>query len=92
MPKRVAEKPELFFGMALYLNAWFELDTERERPNPISRSMCFQYAYDYDLTEEQRDDLWFYIHKADIEFLVWWKKRQRKPRPTKGVKGGKGSP
>lgn len=88
LPKRVENKPYLFLGMALYLNAWFELDTERERPRSISRSICFQYAYDFDLTEEQRDDLWFYIQRADTVFLEWWKKKQPKPRPSKGAKGG----
>lgn len=84
LPKRVENKPELAFGMALYLNAWFELDIERERPHRISRSMCFQYAYDYDLTVEQRDDLWFYISQVDMEFLGWWiKKQPKKPKGTK---------
>lgn len=85
---RIENKPHLYLGMALYLNAWYELDNERERPNPITRSLCFQYAYDYDFSEEQRDDLWYYIHHADIEFLAWWRKKQ--PRP-KGAKRGTGS-
>lgn len=73
--------------MALYLNVWFELDTERKRPQPISRSLCFQYAYDYDLTEEQRDDLWYYVARADEAFLAWWSKKQRRPKLGKGNKG-----
>lgn len=87
LPKRIENKPSLFFGMALYLNAWFELDTERKRPEPISRSMCFQYAHDYELSEEQRDDLWYFVQRADNTFLTWLNKRQRRPTAKKGQQG-----
>lgn len=94
LPKRIENKPELFLGSALYLNAWFELDSERDRGRyqRINRSMCFAYATDYDLSEEQRDDLWFFIQKMDTEFLEWWQRRQPKtkaPREPKGKKGGR---
>jgi len=71
----------------LFLNAWFDLDTERERPKPITRGMCFAYADDYDLDEEQAEDLWFHIRTMDLEFLVWWKKKQPKPKTPRGKRG-----
>jgi len=89
LPKRILEKPELFFGNALFFNAWFDLDQERERPNRIARSMCFQYALDYELDSEQQEDLWYHIQKMDIEFLEWWKKKQPKPRTPKVPRGKK---
>lgn len=82
-------KPNLFLGSALFLNAWFQLDTERKRPDSITRSMCFSYADDYELDAEQKEDLWFHIQEMDTEFLVWWKKKQPKPKGGKG--GGKKS-
>lgn len=90
LPTRIANKPELFYGNALFLNAWFELDTERDRTRfqRITRSMCFTYAEDYELDEEQRDDLWYFIQHMDREFLEWWIKKQPKPRETKGKAGG----
>ena len=72
----------------MFLNAWFELDTERKRPDRITRSMCFGYADDYDLDEEQKEDLWVHIQGMDTEFLEWWKKKQPKPKGPKGGKGG----
>lgn len=56
--------------------------------------MCFAYAEDYELSEEQRDDLWFFIQKMDTEFLEWWMKRQPKPkgpREPKVKQGGRKS-
>lgn len=75
-------------GSALFLNAWFELDTERERPNRITRSMCFQYARDYEFDSEQEEDLWFHIAQMESEFIPWWKKKQPKPK-TKVPRGKK---
>jgi hypothetical protein len=92
LPKKIAEKPELHVGSALFLNAWFDLDTERNRAKyqRINRSMCFQYADDYGLDEEQKEDLWFHINVMDREFLDWWLKKQPKVRQGKeGASGGK---
>jgi hypothetical protein len=50
--------------------------------------MCFEYARDYEFTEEQEEDLWYHISRMDIEFLEWWKKKQPKPRTPKGGKSG----
>lgn len=90
LPERIKNKPNLYFGLALFLNAWFDLDSERERPKRITRGMCFSYAEDYDLDYEQSEDLWYHIAQMDIEFLAWWKKKQPKPR-TKGRQRGGGS-
>ena len=88
LPKRMQNAPQLRLGLALYLNAWYDLDLERDRSkfDPIKRSSCFDYAFDYDLSEEQTDDLWFYIGRMDREFLKWWKTKQPKPR-TAGRRG-----
>lgn len=42
--------------------------------------MCFAFAHDYELSEEQREDLWFYIRHMDQAFMEWWIKRQPKPK------------
>lgn len=51
--------------------------------------MCFVYADDYELDEEQKDDLWFFISHMDREFLDWWIKKQPKTREPKGGKNAK---
>lgn len=50
--------------------------------------MCFRYADDYELDEEQKEDLWFYISRMDREFLEWWIKKQPKPREPRVKDGG----
>lgn len=50
--------------------------------------MCFAYAEDYELDEEQRDDLWFFINNMDREFLSWWIKKQPKAKETRNKPGG----
>jgi hypothetical protein len=67
-------------ALALYLNAFFDLDTNAIA-DVIRRSRvppCFQYARDYDLTIGKRDDLWFYVQRMDNAALNWQmaKKRQ----------------
>lgn len=65
----------LRLGLALYFNAFFDLDTERDRADlqSIPRSKCFQYARDYELDEWQSDDLWYYIQRMDLASLKWQK-------------------
>jgi hypothetical protein len=84
LPKRMQNAPRLHLGSALYFNAWYDLDLERDRSKleRIKRSSCFEYAYDYDFTEEQTEDLWYYIQRMDREFLKWWQSKQPKPRKT----------
>lgn len=79
---KIANKPHLHLGLALYYNAWFELDTERNRAEGerIKRSACFEYAYDYEFSEEQREDLWFYVQHMDRAFLNW-QASKRPPKP-----------
>lgn len=77
------DAPALRLGLALYFNAFFDLDTERERIElqSIARSMCFQYARDYELDECQTDDLWFYIQRMDLAALKWQKEANKRNNP-----------
>ncbi len=80
------KKPVLRPGMALFLNAWFELDGERDRASyqRIKRSEAFTYARDYGFTWDQTLDLWLYVRKMDAEFFEWWKKKYPPKKPPKG--------
>lgn len=86
MPKALQNAPVLRFGLALYFNAFFDLDTERDRVElmPIARSAVFQYAIDYDFDEWQADDLWFYIKRMDLASLKWQKDLNKNALPPPG--------
>lgn len=83
MPKALKNAPVLRFGLALYFNAFFDLDTERDRVElmSIARSAVFQYAVDYDFDEWQSDDLWYYIKRMDLACLNWQKDANKRNEP-----------
>jgi hypothetical protein len=91
LPDKIKNKPHLFLGLSLYLNAWFELDPERSHHHGlerIKRSTIFEYANDYGLSEEQTEDMIFYLREMDTAHLDRLKARQPKPE-TKGKRGRK---
>lgn len=70
----------------MYLNAWYDLDWERNvsEYEPISRRACFDYAHDYGFDALQTEDLWYYVARMDREYLTWKHKnapKQREPKP-----------
>lgn len=79
--------PKLFLGLALYLNAFFDLDFERYASDyePIKRSDCFAYARDYEFSDCQREDLWYYVARMDKAYLAYRKQTAPKPPPDKGA-------
>lgn len=72
IPDRIANAPELQIGLSLYLNAFFDLDSERNSgmslaPIPWSRIKDYAKAYDFD--DEQTEDLLFFVKKMDRAHL-----------------------
>lgn len=68
MPERIANAPELQIGLQLYLQAFFDLDSERSHefaPKAIPRSKITEYARELELNEEQTEDLLFFVKRMD---------------------------
>ena len=67
-PERVNNKPKLSPGLQVFVDAFYDLDTERSlsdlQPIPWSKTMA--YADRYGLNES---DLWYFIREADNAFL-----------------------
>lgn len=79
-------------GLDLYLNAFYDLDNDRSYKDgvePIKRSDIKQYARDCELSEEQTDDLLFYIFEMDKAHRARVKSKQPKPPEHKGKRGRK---
>lgn len=72
LPDRIANAPTLQIGLQFYLDAFFDLDAERTHalaPTPIPRSCIVEYAKEYRLSDEQKDDLIYIIRRMDNEHL-----------------------
>lgn len=72
LPDRIANAPELAFGLNFYLDAFFDLDAERTHalaPTPIPRSSIVAYAKEYELDEDEKEDLIYLIRRMDNEHL-----------------------
>ena len=72
LPERIANAPELIVGLQLYLNAFFDLDCERSHamaPTAIPWSSVSDYARAYEFSDEQTEDLHFFIRRMDMMHL-----------------------
>jgi hypothetical protein len=81
LPDRIANAPELNLGLALYLNAFFELDTERTNGFGLGRiplSTIRDYAIGYEFDEHQTEDLFMYVKRMDIAYLEYVGKKTQK--------------
>lgn len=81
MPERIAKAPQTINGLQLYLQAFFDLDSERTHgfsSSAIPWSSISQYAEAYDFDTEQKEDLLFFIRRMDIEYLKYLEKKQSK--------------
>lgn len=72
IPDRIANAPELEMGLQLYLQAFFDLDSERSHamaPTAIPWTSIAAYARAFEFDEEQTEDLFFQIRRMDAEHL-----------------------
>ena len=72
IPERIANAPELREGLFLYLQAFFDLDTERSHalaPTAIPWSSMADYANVFGFSQEQKEDLFYLIRSMDSEHL-----------------------
>lgn len=68
LPKVILEAPQLFSGLEIYFQAFFDLDTERSHGmglTPIPWSAILRYARYQELDEEQTEDLLHYVRAMD---------------------------
>lgn len=79
IPDRIANAPELELGLQLYLQAFFDLDSERSHAMGITAipwTRMKDYADAYEFDEEQREDMFFFVRKLDSEHMKRLAKKQ----------------
>lgn len=72
LPDRIANAPELNQGLQLYIQAFFDLDSERSHawaPTAIPWTSMAAYAKAYELDEEQTEDMFYFVKQMDAEHL-----------------------
>lgn len=72
IPDRIKNAPRLQLGLTLYFDAFFDLDAERKHDNGfayIPRSAMWAYAQQYNLTDEQTEDLLYLVREMDIAHI-----------------------
>lgn len=71
IPDKIRNAPELRMGLQLYLDAFYDLNTDRPSGwslMPIPRSAIRDYAVAHDFTDEQKDSLLYHIPLMDQAF------------------------
>lgn len=72
LPERIANAPELRMGLQLYIQAFFDLDSERSHTMglvAIPWSSINAYAKAFEFDEEQTECLFFFIRRLDASHL-----------------------
>ena len=71
LPKKIANAPQLFFGLELYYGAFLDLSTCRSGlgDGPISWQYVHDYAIVNEFSEEQGENLHYFVMKMDAAFL-----------------------
>ena len=72
LPRKIAEAPALFQGLELYYDAFLELNSCRTTGfglGPIPWTAMCDYAEAFELDEEQKDDLFYYVRAMDVAYL-----------------------
>lgn len=80
IPERIANAPELQPGLQLYMQAFFDLDSERSHAMGlvvIPWSSIAAYASAFEFDEEQTEDLFYFVRKMDTEHLKKLAEKQK---------------
>ncbi len=83
LPDRIANAPELRLGLQLYLDAFFDLDSDRSHgfgPSPIPWSSIKNYCEFYEFDFEQTEEAFFFIRRIDNAHLQRLDKNSKKDK------------
>ena len=72
IPDSILNAPELTIGLELYLEAFFDLNHDRQigmTLSPIPWSAMQRYAKHYDFTAEQTEVLFFLLPRLDAAYI-----------------------
>ena len=77
IPDRIKNKPRLGLGLDIYLDAFFDLENDRNwilgttaHPLPIAWGTLIQYAEMYELTGIMREELIYFVRALDNAYIA----------------------
>lgn len=79
LPPAIQNAPDLEMGLELFYGAFFDLTSCRSLGmglGPIPWTAVNQYARAYGYSEEQEEDLQFYISRMDHAYMEWAAKKK----------------
>lgn len=82
IPDRIQNAPELQIGLQLYLQAFFDLDSERSHGSGLKSipwSAIKDYCEAHELDEEQTEDMFYFVKKMDNAHLNRLEAKHGKP-------------
>lgn len=83
LPDSIKNAPQLVYGLELYYTAYLDLQSCRATgwtDGRISWLNVNEYAMRCEYSEEQHDDLQFYVARLDDAYLTW--KQEKRKRET----------
>jgi hypothetical protein len=79
LPDRIRNAPQLWFGLELYLDAFYELNTDRPSGwgvMPIPWSVIKDYALAHDFDDDQTERLFVHVRALDSVFREYHDKKR----------------
>ena len=76
LPKKLQNEPQLELGLELFYLAFWDLSTCRHDLGPIPWTAMFTYCQEYDIIDEQREDMFTYIREMDTVFMKHMSKKK----------------
>lgn len=72
LPQAIQKAPDLWIGLELFFGAFLDLDGDRPSGwsmRPIPWTSLMNYAEAYNIVDEQREDLFFYVRAMDRAYI-----------------------
>ena len=85
LPDTIANAPELGPGLDFFYTAFLDLTSERKMgfsAGPVGWLSIHEYAKAYEVTGEQREDLFYHVQKLDEAYLKWSNDRNSKGKSS----------
>lgn len=89
LPDKVKNAPQLLRGLSLYYNAFQELTSCRAfgmGVGPIPWQAINDYCLTYEITDEQREDMFFYIGVLDATYRTHVETKSKQDKTPIGGK------